>query len=146
MSIIRSDGTKYAEAHVTWKTWVAVLCASMHSVASLLTITGAAGVIAFIIQNLGSPGIATWLISAPTLMQAALAPLLARLSDLTGKKKWICSVCCCFGVVGAAVASRAKTMQTVIAGQVLLGVAISCVGITRLALPFNHLRRLMPRC
>ncbi|KAL7004934.1 hypothetical protein EMMF5_005547 [Cystobasidiomycetes sp. EMM_F5] len=127
---LRTSGSKYAEPEVSWKSWVAILCASLHTFSSLLSITGAAGVIAFIIQSLGDPQDAVWLISGPTLCQAALAPVLARLSDLTGKKKHIIAVCCLFGVAGAIVGGKATSMQMVIAGQVLIGIAISCVGVT----------------
>lgn len=58
------------------------------------------------------------------------SPVLARLSDLTGKKKHIIAVCCLFGVAGAIVGGKATSMQMVIAGQVLIGIAISCVGVT----------------
>ena len=63
-------------------------------------------------------------------MQAAFSPVIARYSDLTGKKKHIIAVCCCFGVVGAVLGSRATSMTMIIGAQILIGFAISCVGVT----------------
>lgn len=42
--------------------------------------------IAFIIRDLGEPGLVGWIIQAPLLMQAVLCPIIGRLSDVIDRK------------------------------------------------------------
>jgi MFS family permease len=55
----------------------------------------------------------------------------ARLSDLTGQRKWIMVGAATFGMVGACVACRAQNMNQLIGGQILIGVGTTVVGINR---------------
>jgi len=91
-------------------------------------VTGPANIISYLIQDLGRPDLSGWVLQAPVISQAALAPFLGRLSDEVGRK-WIVTLMPLFGVVGAAVCSRANSMNTLIAGATLIGMATAPVGI-----------------
>lgn len=66
-------------------------------------------------------------------MQAVLSPVVGRLSDVLDRK-WVISVPYIFSFIGACVSATAKDMNTLIGGGILVGVALSTLGIG-LAIP-----------
>lgn len=92
-SLFRSERRRLSpEADLTCGN-VAVLCASLSTFSQLLSVTGAAGVISFIIQDIpkGREN-ATWIISGITLVQASACPLVVSVEGLTSSCPLACVV------------------------------------------------------
>lgn len=65
-----------------------------------------------------------------TVVQATLCPWVARLSDLTGQRKWFIIGPSLFGVVGGIIGGTANTMPQLIAAQVVIGAGLTLVGVS----------------
>ena len=65
-----------------------------------------------------------------TIPQAALAPVISSAADTFQSRKWIIVGLQLIGVVGAAIAPGATSINRVIAAQVLLGFALVSVPLT----------------
>ncbi|KAF3761988.1 MFS general substrate transporter [Cryphonectria parasitica EP155] len=74
------------------------------------------------IASLGDSAASSWIANANFLLTLAFGPIFGFLSDRFGKKWFIVSAAA-IGVVGAVVAGSAKSTMTIIAGQVLTGLA-----------------------
>ena len=68
---------------------------------------------------------AVWLSSSIAILLTVLSPLLSQLADYWGRK-WILVISSLCGFVGAIVASRARSMSTVIMGFVIIGLGCGC--------------------
>jgi MFS family permease len=69
----------------------------------------------------------------PLVMQSVLSPIIGRLSDILDRK-WTVSIPFLFSFVGACVSAKAKDMNTLIGGGILIGVGLSTLAIL-LAIP-----------
>ncbi|KAF2036732.1 MFS general substrate transporter [Setomelanomma holmii] len=80
---------------------------------------------AFIVQDLGEPGISGW---SPLLVQAVLTPILARLSDVLNRKLLVV-IPPLFAAAGSFIGAKAVDMIMLIAGNVLVGITLATVGV-----------------
>lgn len=92
--------------------------------AQIFVVTAAGSVIAFIIRDLGEPGLAGWIIQGPLLMQSVLSPIIGRLSDVLDRK-WLASIPPLIAFAGAVVSAKAQSMSVLIGGGFLIGVTLS---------------------
>lgn len=67
----------------------------------------------------------TWVSIAISLVQAALAPVVASASDTFQIRKLIMVVCCVISFVGSAIAPGSESVYRLIAAQVLIGLGFS---------------------
>jgi MFS family permease len=79
-------------------------------------------IIKFQIQAVGGASEASWIANGNFLLTLALAPIFGSLADRLGKK-WFVVGGCALGVVGSFVSSSAKTVYTLISGNVVVGIA-----------------------
>jgi MFS family permease len=90
-------------------------------------------VIAFIIRDLGQPGLAGWAIQGPLLMQTVLSPIVGRLSDVFGRKTLVCGLPL-IGFAGACLCAKSSNINALIGGSIMTGMTLSTLGIV-LAIP-----------
>ncbi len=110
----------------------------------VFVVVAAGSVIAFIIRDIGQPGLAGWIIQAsvlyisfelklsyfqgPLLMQSVLCPIIGRLSDVFDRK-YVAASLLSVATVGSIVSAKAETMNTLIGGGILIGVGLASLGI-----------------
>ncbi|KAL0259166.1 hypothetical protein SLS55_006671 [Diplodia seriata] len=70
----------------------------------------------------------TWL--GPLLMQAALSPIVGRLSDILDRK-YLASIPPLIAFVGSVVCAKATSMNMLIGGSILVGVTLSTIAIVQ---------------
>ena len=91
-------------------------------------VVAAGSVIAFIIRDLGNPGLAGWIIQGPLLMQSVLSPIVGRLSDVLDRK-WLAISQLVIAFAGSCVSARAESMNVLIGGGILIGFGLSTLAI-----------------
>ncbi|KAH8923355.1 MFS general substrate transporter [Atractiella rhizophila] len=106
----------------------AVFFSAFAAFGQLLSITGPADIISFLISDLGRPDLAIWIIQAPTIVQGSLAPFVGRVSDNVGRR-WLVILAPIFGLIGTIIASRANSMPMLIAGQAIMSINLTTVGL-----------------
>lgn len=110
----------------------------------MFVVVAAGSVIAFIIRDIGHPGLAGWIIQAgvpflfiesilmqtqgPLLMQSVLCPIVGRLSDVFDRK-YLASSLLAVATIGSIVSAKAETINTLIGGGILIGVGLASLGI-----------------
>lgn len=119
-----------AHINLTWRSWLVVLIACFAIMAQVFVVVAAGSVIAFIIQDLGSPSIAGWIIQGPLLMQAALSPVVGRLSDVLDRK-YMAAIPPLLATVGAIISARAHSMEMLIGGGILIGTTLATISIVQ---------------
>ena len=72
--------------------YLAVFFGAFGVFVQLVAMTGPGNVISFLSSDLGRPDLSVWIIQCPTIVQAALAPFVGRLSDEIGRKWLIVSI------------------------------------------------------
>ncbi|KAF2224609.1 major facilitator superfamily domain-containing protein [Elsinoe ampelina] len=115
---------------LSWHTWAVVFIACFAIMAQVYVVVAAGSVIAFIIRDLGEPGIAGWIIQGPLLMQSVLSPLVGRLSDVLDRK-YLASIPPLIAFIGAIVCAKASNMSTLIGGGILIGVTLATIAIVQ---------------
>jgi MFS family permease len=117
--------------------------------AQVFVVVAAGSVIAFIIRDLGEPGIAGWIIQVlshppaasvtmwltvllqgPLLMQSVLSPIIGRLSDVLDRK-WLASIPPLIACIGAIISAKATSMSMLIGGGILIGFTLSTIAIVQ---------------
>ncbi|KAF2117940.1 major facilitator superfamily domain-containing protein [Lophiotrema nucula] len=117
------------EIHLGWRTWLVVFVAGFFAIfTQIFTSVAAPSTIAFIVQDLGQPGISGWVIQAPLLVQAALNPILGRLSDVVDRKMLVV-IPPLFAAAGSFIGAKATDMNMLIAGSVLTGITLATNGV-----------------
>lgn len=91
-------------------------------------VVGVGTVIAFIIRDLGQPGLAGWVIQAPLLMQSVLSPIVGRLSDVFGRKTLVCGLPL-ISFAGACICAKTSNINALIGGSVLTGLTLATLSI-----------------
>lgn len=114
-----------------------VLCVSPNvfssNIAQVYVVVSVGTVIAFIIRDLGQPGLAGWAIQGPLLMQAALAPSVGRLSDVIGRKNLVVGLPL-ISFAGACICAKSSGINELIGGSILTGFSLATLAIV-LAIP-----------
>ena len=115
---------------LTWRSWLVVLIACFAIMAQVFVVVAAGSVIAFIIQDLGDPSIAGWIIQGPLLMQSVLSPIVGRLSDVLDRK-YMAAIPPLIAFAGAVISAKATSMTMLIGGGILIGVTLSTISIVQ---------------
>ncbi len=95
---------------LTWRSWLVVLISCFAIMAQVFVVVAAGSVIAFIIQDLGDPSIAGWIIQGPLLMQSVLLPIVGRLSNVLDRK-YMAAVPPLIAFMGAYICAKATSMK-----------------------------------
>ncbi|KAI9655278.1 MAG: hypothetical protein M1821_005425 [Bathelium mastoideum] len=129
--VVRTDSF-LEENHVRLgiRSWAAVFVSCFAIMSQVFVVVAAGSVIAFIIRDLGETSISGWIIQAPLLMQAALSPLVGRLSDVLDRK-WLAALPPLVAFVGAVISAKAQSMAVLIGGSVLIGTTLSTSAIVQ---------------
>jgi MFS family permease len=115
---------------LSWRSWLVVFFCCFAILAQVFVVSAAGSVIAFIIQDLGEPAIAGWIIQGPLLMQSVLSPLVGRLSDVLDRK-YLASIPPIIAMVGAIICAKATSMSMLIGGGILIGVTLATIAIVQ---------------
>ncbi|KAL9115355.1 MAG: hypothetical protein Q9227_000676 [Pyrenula ochraceoflavens] len=133
---INADLTKQ-ESHVdethialSWRSWLVVFVTCFAITAQVFVVTAAGSVIAFIIRDLGEPGLSGWIIQGPLLMQSVLSPIVGRLSDVLDRR-YLASIPPLIAFIGAVVSAKATSMAVLIGGGILIGVTLATISIVQ---------------
>ena len=124
---------EYQEArhiNLTWKSWMVVFVSCFAITAQVFVVVAAGSVIAFIVQDLGNPEIAGWIIQGPLLMQSVLSPFVGRLSDVLDRK-YMATIPPLIAFVGAVISAKAQSMAMLIGGGILIGVTLATIAIVQ---------------
>ncbi|GME39196.1 mfs general substrate transporter [Neofusicoccum parvum] len=113
-----------------WRTWLVVFLTSFTIMAQVYTTVAAASVVAFIAMDFPGSSLTGWIIQGPLLMQAALSPIVGRLSDILDRK-YLVSIPPLVAFVGAVVCAKATSMNMLIGGSILVGVTLSTIAIVQ---------------
>ncbi|KAF5599510.1 drug facilitator PEP5 [Fusarium pseudoanthophilum] len=111
---------------VRWKTLMAVFALSMANCCAAIANTTNT-IIHFQVMDLGGAGKQAWISNANLLVTLAFGPVLTdcdkgSLSDRFGKK-WFIVIASIIGIVGSVVSGSAKSITTIIIGNILTGLA-----------------------
>ncbi|KAI8400685.1 hypothetical protein FOFC_19533 [Fusarium oxysporum] len=106
---------------VRWKTLMAVFALSMANCCAAIANTTNT-IIHFQVMDLGDAGMQAWISNANLLVTLAFGPVLGSLSDRFGKK-WFIVIASIIGIVGSVVSGSAKSITTIIIGNILTGLA-----------------------
>ncbi|KAF5602905.1 drug facilitator PEP5 [Fusarium subglutinans] len=106
---------------VRWKTLMAVFALSMANCCAAIANTTNT-IIHFQVMDLGGATKQAWISNANLLVTLAFGPVLGSLSDRFGKK-WFIVVASIIGIVGSVVSGSAKSITTIIIGNILTGLA-----------------------
>ncbi|CAK7205296.1 hypothetical protein SEUCBS139899_008065 [Sporothrix eucalyptigena] len=106
---------------VQWRTLMAILALSMANVCAAIANTTNT-IIRSQVADLGDSALSSWVANSNLLVTLAFGPVLGSLSDRFGKK-WFIIVASVFGIVGSVIAGSAHKTTTIIAGNVLTGLA-----------------------
>ncbi|OJD29210.1 mfs general substrate transporter [Diplodia corticola] len=113
-----------------WRTWLVVLLSSFTIMAQVYTTVAAASVVSFIAMDFEGSALSGWIIQGPLLMQAALSPIVGRLSDILDRK-YLASIPPLIAFVGAVICAKATSMNMLIGGSILVGVTLSTIAIVQ---------------
>ncbi|PVH97231.1 MFS general substrate transporter [Periconia macrospinosa] len=114
-----------------WRTWLVVFSTAFLALfAQIYTTVAAPSIIAFIVRDVGSPDLSIWVIQAPLLIQAALNPLLGRLSDVVSRKM-LAIVPALLALAGSILSAKANGMVMLIGGGILYGTALATISIVQ---------------
>ncbi|KAF2183900.1 MFS general substrate transporter [Zopfia rhizophila CBS 207.26] len=113
---------------IGWRSWLTVAICSFAILAQIYTTVASGANLAFIIRDLGHPGIAPWIIQGPLVVQSVLAPMMGRLSDDYGRK-WLAVVPAVIAFVGSILAARATSMTTLIGYSILFGPSLTSAAV-----------------
>ena len=116
--------------NLTWRSWMVVFIACFAIMAQVFVVVAAGSVIAFIIQDIGSPANSGWIIQGPLLMQSVLSPSVGRLSDVLDRK-YMAAVPPLLAFVGAVVSAKATSMPMLIGGGILIGTTLATIAIVQ---------------
>ncbi|KAF5560687.1 drug facilitator PEP5 [Fusarium napiforme] len=106
---------------VRWKTLMAVFALSMANCCAAIANTTNT-IIHFQVMDLGGAGKQAWISNANLLVTLAFGPVLGSLSDRFGKK-WFIVIASIIGIIGSVVSGAAKSITTIIIGNILTGLA-----------------------
>ncbi|KAL1642260.1 hypothetical protein SLS58_005600 [Diplodia intermedia] len=98
--------------------------------AQVYTTVAAASVVAFIAMDFEDSSLSGWIIQGPLLMQAALSPIVGRLSDILDRK-YLASIPPLIAFVGSVICAKATSMNMLIGGSILVGVTLSTIAIVQ---------------
>ncbi|ORY08789.1 major facilitator superfamily domain-containing protein [Clohesyomyces aquaticus] len=114
-----------------WRTWLVVFSTAFLAVfAQIYTTVSAPASITFTLKDVGNPNLSVWVIQAPLLIQAALNPLLARLSDVVSRKMFI-TILAFLALAGSLLSAKANRIGILIGGGILYGVALATISIAQ---------------
>jgi MFS family permease len=113
---------------LTWRSWIVVFVACFGIMAQVFVVVAAGSVIAFIIQDLGDPSIAGWIIQGPLLMQSVLSPFVGRLSDVLDRK-YLAMVPPLLAFMGAVICAKATSMTMLVGGGIPIGATLATISI-----------------
>ena len=119
-----------ANYKMSWRTYAAVLSLTLGWGATTFGTAGPNSSIRF--QAASFPTEAqnsSWIANAPLFSMIALTAVFGTLSDRYGKKVFISGGCLC-GVIGSVICGAAKSLNMIIAGQAINGIAIASVSVT----------------
>ncbi len=113
----------------------------------IFVVTAAGASIGFIIRELGDPTIAGWVVQVsilrsamasialtkrqgPLLVQAALSPIVGRLSDVLDRK-YLAAIPPWIAFAGAIISAKATSMAMLIGGGILIGITLPTIAIVQ---------------
>ena len=113
---------------VGWKTWAAIISLSLANCCAVVTNTTNT-TIKFQVMTVGDSSLASWIANGNFLITLSFAPIFGSLSDRLGKK-WFIVGGCLIGIVGSCISGSATTIQRIIGGNIMTGIAnAGCVSI-----------------
>ncbi|KAL1862691.1 hypothetical protein VTK73DRAFT_6694 [Phialemonium thermophilum] len=113
-----------------WRSWLVVLITLWGNVVQVYTVVSVGNIIAFIIRDLGEPGLAGWAIQGPLLIQSVLSPVVGRLSDVIGRKALVVGLPL-ISFAGACICARATNVNMVIGGSIMSGFTLATLSIVQ---------------
>ncbi|KAF2105014.1 MFS general substrate transporter [Rhizodiscina lignyota] len=116
--------------HLGWRSWLVVLVTLFSNITQVYVVVAVGTVIAFIIRDLGQPGLAGWAIQGPLLMQSVLAPSVGRLSDVIGRKNLVVGLPL-IAFAGACICAKSTGINMLIGGSILTGFSLSTLAIVQ---------------
>ena len=117
---------------VGWHTWVAIIALSLSNCCAVFVNTTNT-VIKFQVMTVGDSSLASWIANGNFLLTLTFGPIFGSLSDRLGKK-WFIVGGCALGIVGSCISGSATTIQRIIGGNIMTGIAnAGCVGHTYLS-------------
>ena len=116
--------------NMTWRTYSALVALSLAFSINTFTSAGPPSAIAYQVATFPADAAnGSWIANAPLFPLIALTPIFGTLSDRYGKRWFIVSGCL-VGVVGSAIAGSAKSMNMIIGGQAISGIATGLLQLT----------------
>ncbi|KAI0177586.1 major facilitator superfamily domain-containing protein [Pestalotiopsis sp. NC0098] len=115
---------------LSWRSWLVVFITCFAIMAQVFVVVSAGSVIAFIIRDLGSPGLSGWIIQGPLLMQSVLSPIVGRLSDVLNRK-YLAALPPLIAFAGAVISAKATSMSMLIGGGILIGTTLPTIAIVQ---------------
>ncbi|RYP54597.1 hypothetical protein DL768_000657 [Monosporascus sp. mg162] len=116
--------------HLSWRSWVVVFISCFAIMSQVFVVVAAGSVIAFIARDLGDAALSGWVIQGPLLVQAALAPVVGRLSDVLDRKA-LAAAPPLVALAGAVVCATAPSMAVLIAGGFLVGTTLATISVVQ---------------
>ncbi|KAI1842923.1 hypothetical protein JX266_010941 [Neoarthrinium moseri] len=131
-----SEDEPQSPYQLSWKTLMAFVALAMANVCAALSNTTNTTIkfqVASLARSAADASLASWIANGNFLCSLALGPIFGSLSDRLGKK-WFVAGGCLVGVIGSCVSGSSKTLNGIVGGNVLTGVAnagcivsISCI-------------------
>ncbi|RYO87742.1 hypothetical protein DL762_004135 [Monosporascus cannonballus] len=116
--------------HLSWRSWLVVFISCFAIMSQVFVVVAAGSVIAFIARDLGDAVLSGWVIQGPLLVQAALAPVVGRLSDVLDRKA-LATGPPLVALAGAVVCATAASMSVLIAGGLLVGTTLATISVVQ---------------
>ncbi|RYP72435.1 hypothetical protein DL771_004230 [Monosporascus sp. 5C6A] len=116
--------------HLGWRSWLVVFISCFAIMSQVFVVVAAGSVIAFIARDLGDAALSGWVIQGPLLVQAALAPVVGRLSDVLDRKA-LATVPPLVALAGAVVCATAPSMDVLIGGGLLVGTTLATISVVQ---------------
>lgn len=117
------DDLEFAKYKISWRTLAAFVALSLSWAVTSFAIAGPNSSIGYMVADFpGQEPNASWIANASLFCLVTLPTFTGTFSDSYGKK-WFIVVGAIFGVVGSVVAGSAKSVNTIIGGSALCGIA-----------------------
>ena len=114
---------------MTWRTYIAVLSLTLAWSVTTFGTSGPNSTVRFQAATFPSEAQnSSWIANAPLFSMIVLVPIFGTLSDRYGKKWFVC-VGSLIGLIGSVICGSAKSLNMIIAGQAINGIAIGSVSL-----------------
>lgn len=106
---------------VGWRTWAAIIALSLSNCCAVFVNTTNT-TIKFQVMTVGDSSLASWIANGNFLLTLTFGPIFGSLSDRLGKK-WFIVGGCALGIIGSCISGSATTIQRIIGGNIMTGIA-----------------------